>query len=126
MMNADHALRRLAVIAPAMQEALAHLAADWSAAEIPTVVAFGALGSALRGHLNEMSSERLSGIAEFVEEILVSDDAALKDAVATGFLEAFVSADGPEPSRLVLVLGPVAQGYLRAWDTFAGARTPGL
>ncbi len=69
-----------------------------------------------------MIEDRRSHLFAAVEDALRYGDDQLKDAVATGFLEALVvqvERNGQDSNAVWALAGPLAQGYLRAWgDTF--------
>lgn len=102
--------------------------ADWLPDDPPPTVALGALGTSLIGSLNGATDHELSRLASTVEHVLAAGSESAKNAIATGFLEAVLSASGKEPTatRFLGKLGQVARKYCRDWDVFCGVRTQGV
>jgi hypothetical protein len=100
----------------------------WTPDAPPPTVALGALGTALIETLTSVTDDELCRIASTVEQVLVEGSENAKNAVATGFLEAVLSASDDEPTatRFLRKLGHHSQEYCKAWNQFCGIRTPGV
>lgn len=70
----------------------------------------------------------MMAIWETVEELMMSGDERVKNAVATGFLEAILAAASGGLSIVSLArhFGPATMGYCRAWDAVTGFKTEGI
>lgn len=76
-----------------------------------------------------LPEERRREILALAERLLEEGDEAVKDAVATCFLETLLNAaSGGEiaAERFVPHLGPQSRAFCRAWDEYTDVRTPGL
>jgi hypothetical protein len=64
-----------------------------------------------------------------IEHLMLQGDDAVKDAVATCFLENLInrtSAGDIPAANFVHLLGPESVAYCKAWDEFTGVKTEGL
>jgi hypothetical protein len=93
--------------------------------EIPVLwMAF--VGRALSVTLDELSGPQQRAVFDVIERHLVNGSDLMKDAVATGLLEALASEvsdgrlDGP---HLATLLGPESRAYIDAWDQFTLGRS---
>lgn len=94
---------------------------------VPPTVALGELGFALVTLAEELDDAVLEGVGRVVEDLL-AEPGLVADVVATGFLEAICARSVAAPGRVERVvarLGARALTYIRAWDAFTGAETPG-
>jgi hypothetical protein len=93
--------------------------------EIP-VLWMGYVGRALARTLDQLTAEQQQAVFDVVEQHLAGGSQLMRDAVATGLLEAVASEvssgrlDGP---RLAALLGPQSRAYLDAWDQFTLGRS---
>jgi hypothetical protein len=121
-------LRDLAASHPELARRALELHETWSPEPVPLTVALAELADVLVTRSASFTDGDLDSIARIVESHL-ADPGPAADAMATGFLEA-VSARSASTSesvaRLVSRLGRSAQDYIRAWDRFTGATTPGV
>lgn len=72
--------------------------------------------------------EELKSIFDAVEQLMTDGDKAVKDAIATCFLENLinqVSAGEILASDFIHLLGPKSITFCRAWDKFTGVQTEG-
>ena len=92
---------------------------DWRPEEPPITVLTSALGFSLV-RSDDLSRENISTVFARVEDVLVHGSEREKDAVATGLLEAVVSAidENPERAWVLTEAGTHATGYIRAWNRF--------
>jgi hypothetical protein len=113
---------------PALARAAARLEAEWQPEVAPMTVALGALGRALVESVTDIDDPALRRVGVTVEKILALGGGPA-DAIATGFIEAICGLSVTRPGevrRVVELLGTNAQEYIRAWDEFTGAETPGI
>lgn len=93
--------------------------------EIPTLW-MGDVGRAVAHVLDQLSPGARRAVFDVVERYLAGGSERMKDAVATGLLEAVASEvsagrlDGP---ALATLLGPASRAYLDAWDQFSLGRS---
>jgi hypothetical protein len=117
----------LAACHPVLSEAATAANEYWDPGPVPLSVGLGALGNALVKAERDIPDEALARVAACVEEALGSRG-DVRDAMATGFLEAIAHRADQAPAsveRIVRSLGPRAVEYVRAWDDFSGSSTPG-
>lgn len=124
----DTWFEQLTGASPVLAERLAALRADWAPDEPPATVAMGDLGQAIVGAMATLRDEELVRISEIIEAALERAPQAVQNAIATGLLEAAMSASDSNPAgaRFLRALGPRAKDYGRAWDTFTKRRTSAL
>jgi hypothetical protein len=82
---------------------------------------FGRLGNTLIQRCDEFTDRELDTVFGIVEEVLVSPSQSLKDAVATGLLEAVLHSGDELPlplARVMRFVGPQARAYCKAWNDF--------
>lgn len=80
-------------------------------------------------NIESLSSGKRESIFLLVEACLSDGDDAVKNGIATCFLEDLlnaVSAERIEPSSFVKFLGVESREFCKAWDEFTGDNTPGL
>lgn len=78
--------------------------------------------------LRKEDDTELKKIFELVEFLLDNGNEAVKDAMATGYLECLMHKD-PDKIKFrgfVKFMGSHSIEYCRAWDEFTGCRTDGL
>ena len=93
--------------------------------EIPVVwMAF--VGRALSATLDQLSVPQQRAVFDVIERHLAGGSQLMKDAVATGLLEALaseVSSGRLSGPRLAALLGPRSRAYIDAWDQFTLGRS---
>jgi hypothetical protein len=112
---------------PTLRAAASAEIEDWLPEAVPPTVGLGALGAALVAAEPDLDDQTLDRIASCVDGFL-SVNGADADAVATGFLEAISNRSEDSAAsveRIVRHFGDRAVAYIRAWDEFTGAKTPG-
>ena len=74
------------------------------------------------------TAQETKKILEMVEFLLDKGNEAVKDAIATEYLEYLMNIDSKEIKfrELVKFLGKHSLEYCKAWDKFTGVRTDGL
>jgi hypothetical protein len=95
----------------------------------PTLLASEIAVEMARSAPTDFSDHELLMLCEFVEKALLDESQAVREVIATGFLEALMgeaSAGRFDFTRLSAFLGPEARKYCQAWDAFTGTKTPGL
>jgi hypothetical protein len=83
-------------------------------------------GVALARSLDDQPQETRAGAFALVEERLAQGSTAMREAVATGLLEALaseVSGGRADPGTVAALLGPQSRAYLDAWDQFTLGRS---
>jgi len=121
---------QLEALHPGLREAAERARDEWHPDSVPPTFLAGeiAVGMA-RSAPADFSDHELLTLCEFVEKALHDESQAVREIIATGFLEGLMgeaSAGRFDFTRLSAFLGPETKKYCRAWDEFTGARTPGL
>jgi hypothetical protein len=117
MIDMDQSIELLASSAVPMQSSYAQLRESFRPGEPPPGVVMSTLAGALVSAAGELAPEEIAAVSDRVESILGGGTAPAKDAVATGFLEALVSADElAKADAIRAALGPLARAYCAAWD----------
>ena len=122
------ALRDLAASHPELDQRALELRETWSPEPVPLTVGLAELADVLVKRSASFTDGEIDRIARVIEAHL-ADPGPAADAMATGFLEAVSARSASEPegvARVASRLGQRAQDYVRAWDRFTGAETPGL
>src|SRR5688572_33092638 len=124
----DATLSDLAAASTVLARALAASRESWAPDPPPPTAVMGDLGSALVAAIDELDDGAIARVAAAIERGLEHPSDLVKDAVATGLIEAAMAATVEEPAgaRFLRELGPRALAYARDWDTFGGLRTPGV
>jgi hypothetical protein len=124
----DALLSALARSAPLLEVQLARTRADWEPDEPPPTVVMGDVGQCLAESALKLTDDELRAVVELIEHALEHAADTVKDAVATGLLEAAMSVADTSPSatRFLAALGPRAKAYGREWDRFTNRKTPGI
>lgn len=93
---------------------------------IPVTVRLGHLGRAFAEHAAELTTDQRRRFLDLLERVLTTGSQSDADAVATGFLEALLSAydRGFDLRSLWPDLGPKSRAYCLAWNDFTGSDTP--
>ncbi|ONI91230.1 hypothetical protein ALI22I_09140 [Saccharothrix sp. ALI-22-I] len=84
------------------------------------------LGRSFTERVAELTERQRAELLGLLDRVLAGDDPVGRDAVATGFLEAVLSAwDGGFDLRPVWPhVGPHAREYCLAWNDFTGVPSP--
>ena len=115
------ALLELASMHPLLVEAVQRFEADYGD-DIPTA-GMGDLGSALAANFSVIGEDVIVRLFARCEDLLGGQDEEVSVAIATGFLETFVStSESLDVSRDTTDkhFGPLAQSHIKAWDEFCG------
>lgn len=102
---------------------------EWSPDTPPLTIVFSSLGRSLSRHSSTLSKKVLRDICKTMEELLNRGDDSVKNAVATGMLEAMLgesSAGRCDMLTFLPFLGNQTKSFCRSWDEFTGNQTPGL
>jgi hypothetical protein len=115
---------------PAFRAAAERARDEWYPESVPPTLLAGeiAVGMA-RSAPTDFSDHELLALCEFVEKALHDESQAVREIIATGFLEGLMgeaSAGRFDFTRLSVFLGPETKKHCHAWDAFTGAKTPGL
>jgi hypothetical protein len=122
-------IRSLADLTPPMKDAADALDLAWSPDLPPVTVAASTVGRAFGGALSDLTSNDIAAVCRAVEMLMTNSDESIRDAIATGFLEALLaqSSEGMIDFRKVAwALGRASREYCLGWDKFTGVETEGL
>jgi hypothetical protein len=117
----EDAVTAIARLHPVLEAADQAERASWGAEAPPSTVHLATLARALVEALPGVEESAVRAVLREVEAGLTMGDAELRDAMATGFLEAVAARFDMAPAareRIVAYLGPESLRYLRAWDEF--------
>jgi len=105
----------------ALHETIEELVEEWQPDPPPINTSMSAIGRSFVEKANP-TSEQAAQVFERIEVLLREGTEYEKDAIATGFLEAVVSAIDRNPtSRWILdQAGPAAKAYIDEWNRFCG------
>ncbi|PRW63940.1 hypothetical protein [Actinopolyspora mortivallis] len=95
--------------------------------DYPVLLRLAALGSSFAARVNRMSAWQREQLLGRLNEVLVSGPEHEQNAVATGFLEALVSAYDRGDFDLATIwheLGEESRHYIKLWNTRTGAAVP--
>jgi hypothetical protein len=122
----EQAISGLVEVYPELQNTIRNLRDDWSPEEPPITVLMAELGVALAAGAGDLDDEAIRRITNTIELLLCAGTKSVKDAIATGLLEALVTASETLPCgpRLLSSLGPESKNYCRYWDKLTGRTTP--
>lgn len=127
MIDYDTALGLLATVQPNVKQAISRLLEEWLPGTPPSTIMMASVGRTLASNvLTEAEREQAFSL---VERLLVGGDETVKNAVATGLLEAVLgmaSANKCDFRQISPFLGVESKRYCQEWDRFTGCRTPGL
>ena len=121
MITVAESLALLTGAHPSLEEARAVLEAEWRPDEPPPTILSSGLAKALVAVAEMAPESDLSSVFSCVERILSSGNDLAKDVIATGFLEAVVTAADNKNSgglRLIKLFGPLASSYCNEWKSF--------
>src|SRR5262245_54106855 len=121
-------LEDLAAASPVVARALAAVREEWAPDPVPPTIVMGELGSAVVAAIDEIDDDELARVAGAIDRALETGSKLVKDAVATGLIEAAMSSTDADPrgARFLRKLGPLGRKYARDWDAFGGKRTAGV
>jgi hypothetical protein len=120
------AVAQLRQVSAVVVRALDELEREWAPDPVLSTVLFGEAAHALSV---DLVHQELLGTLNVIEDVLRNGLPEVRDAVATGFLEALLaesSAGRLDLRPFIPSLGPEAIAFCRAWDQFTGVQTPGL
>ncbi len=121
MAEVPNAVMKLAQSIEALRSTVEKLVEEWQPDPPPINTSMSAIGRAFIENANP-TSEQVAEVFESVEAILRDGTDPEKDAVATGFLEAVVSAIDRNPASgwILNQAGPAAKAYIDDWNRFCG------
>jgi len=104
------------------------LRAEWLPDSPPTTLVFSSLGRSICRSIESDPDEEKILLWSTVENLMERGDEAVKNALATGLLEAVLSAasGGLSITSITRRFGPTTMAYCRAWDEFTGCTTDGI
>lgn len=114
-------MRELAAEITALRRAIEELVEEWQPDPPPINTSMSALGRAFVED-SKVTPNQAARLFERVEIVLRNGTESEKDAIATGFLEAVVSAidRNPRARWMLSKAGPAAKTYIDEWDRFCG------
>jgi hypothetical protein len=121
-------LAELAGASLVLAQALEAARTEWAPDAPPPTIVMGKLGSAVVSAIDTLSDDELERVTAAIERALEQGSKTVRDAVATGLIEAAMSSTDADPrgARFLRKLGPLGLKYARDWDAFGGKRTPGV
>lgn len=114
-------LRGLVTGVPVLNETLEHCLQDWGTEAPPATVVFGKIGDAIAENLAVIPDDVRQKIFAGIEGAMVSQDSALKTAMATGLVEALVAGADKKAglwTELETLLGPASMRHAATWRNF--------
>jgi hypothetical protein len=117
------AIDRLIGTADFLRIAYERLVADWQPDAPPLTVIFADLGRSLCRHVNALPEATARELCLVIEDLMAHGDENVKNAVATGMLEAILSESSSNRFNLEAIarwFGPHTTAYCLAWDAFTG------
>lgn len=123
------AFEEIDAVSSFLREARSKLTEDWSPDPPPPSLAMSQYARVFSENVRSFSKEETQTLFTLVEHLLSDADDAVKDAVATGFLEGLLglaSAGSFDIRSVVQLLGPKSRKYCQEWDKFTGMQTSGL
>ena len=102
---------------------------EWLPDDPPITIAFSTIGHGVCEYAPVASELDLARIGEVIENLFLSGEVEVKNAVATGLVEAILgeaSAGRFDMSLISKHLGPETRAYCREWDEFTGCLTNGV
>lgn len=124
--GSESALDRLTGTTDCLRIAYERLIADWQPDAPPLTVIFADLGRSLCRHVDMLPEAIVRELCLAIEDLMTHGDEAVKNAVATGMLEAILSessANRFDISALARWFGPETRAYCLAWDAFTGIQS---
>lgn len=124
--DSNTALKRLVTTADFLQMAYERLVADWQPDAPPLTIIFADLGRTLCRHVGALPEATTRELCVNIEDLMMHGDEAVKNAVATGMLEAVLSESSAKRfdiSALARWFGPKTKAYCLAWDAFTGIQS---
>ncbi|HEV7301789.1 MAG TPA: hypothetical protein VGN72_20800 [Tepidisphaeraceae bacterium] len=123
------AIEHLAGVARPIRLGYATLLDKWFPDAPPNTLVFSTIGRSFSSASTELHNGEVAAMWCTVEHLLSKGNEEVKNAVATGLIEAVldeISAGRLDASVIVNHLGPRTKAYCRAWDQFTGFKTEGL
>jgi hypothetical protein len=122
--QASEFMGRLGVLLPEFADAEEQLRGEFSPAPIGIVSLCAGLGQHVAANFRSLSN--LKAIFEVIELGMISGDDRLKDAIATGFIEALISSSDNRPGdwkAIAPLLGQHSRNYAEGWIEFTETGT---
>jgi hypothetical protein len=114
-------LRKFASEAPGLDEALTECVKEWEPETPPITIAFAQVGHAIAEHLDSYDISTTKRVFRMIEEAMASRDEVLATAMATGLVEAIVTASDKREGlwkKLELLFGSQSLKHANAWRNF--------
>ena len=123
------AIHRMAATSPVLAALHQSMKAEWVPDDPPNTLLFSAFGRALCCDIEHLTPSQLKTSWETVEDLAISGSSEVRNAVATGLIEAVLSESSSgrfNVASVIPLLGPATRAYCKAWDEFTGCKTEGL
>lgn len=121
-MDINQLVDQLTADLPQTSLELATLREEW-AEKPPITLLFSVIGSGYVQAAHDLEPDAVRNFFSRIEDALECPQSDIRDAVATGLLEAIVNdlvrTGGDRTATLDAHAGPAALRYLRAWDEFS-------
>lgn len=121
-MRFDDVVGEFVAAIPESAQDVVDLRAWWEEEDPPTTILMGTFGKVYVREAERMNEPAKRRFFAIVEQALQDGDDRVQNAVATGLLEAAVSAveraNGDRSEVIDRYAGPLARQYLQAWDDF--------
>src|SRR5687768_584413 len=117
MIEMHDAVNRFVNAATPLQEAYERLVVEWSPEAPPPNIVFSTFGDSLCEHASSIAESTMTEIWIAAEDLLVHGDESVRNAVATGMLEAMVAKSSSgrfDMSTIARFVGPEAKAYCKA------------
>ena len=125
----SEAIERIQTLSPSLKTVVDALLIEWQPDEPPPTIVLSSIGRHLTSRTTDLDERENLEIWDCVEYLLEHGDEVVKDSVATGLLEAVLSASSANSfdfRSIAGYLGERSKAYCQAWDRFTGCSTPGL
>ncbi|MFH0290417.1 hypothetical protein ACGRSR_22670 [Vibrio owensii] len=128
-MTGKEVIKSLLIIVPEFMAEWEEYLDYWDGEDAGLSNDFAEFASYFIENIDEISTQKRLQVFILVENCFLNGDYAVKDAIATCFLEVLLNATSSqqiESSKFVDLLGFESKKYCRQWDKFTGCKTKGL
>lgn len=114
-------LQTLIGLDPAVGKSVERLVASWFPEAPPVTIIFSQAGDTIADHLAQMSVDTQREIFDVIERGMTSQEEELRNAVATGLIEALVGKSDRQPglfAQFEQLFGPASAKHAMEWQRF--------